>query len=62
MLTRVIKVGGSLLDWPPLPRAIGSWLATQPAALNVLICGGGPLAETIRRADRDFRLGDETAH
>jgi 5-(aminomethyl)-3-furanmethanol phosphate kinase len=62
MLTRIVKVGGSLLGWPPLRDVLRTWLASEPAALNVLVCGGGSLVEVIRRADRDFSLGDETSH
>jgi aspartokinase-like uncharacterized kinase len=59
---RIVKVGGSLLDWPPLPRALRTWLDEQPAAKNVLICGGGPFTNAIREADRVFALGETTAH
>jgi dihydroneopterin aldolase len=59
---RIVKVGGSLLDWPPLPRALRTWLDDQPAARNVLICGGGPFTNAIREADRVYALGETTAH
>jgi aspartokinase-like uncharacterized kinase len=62
MNLRIVKVGGSLLDWAPLPQALNQWLNGQPAAANVLIAGGGELAEAIRRADQLFGLGAETAH
>jgi aspartokinase-like uncharacterized kinase len=62
MSLRIIKIGGSLLDWPALPRALRSWLAEQPAAWNVLVCGGGSFADLVRNADGIFGLGDEAAH
>ncbi len=59
---RVIKLGGSLLDWPELPAAFASWLAMQPPAANVVVVGGGTIVESLRTLDRAISLGDEAAH
>jgi 5-(aminomethyl)-3-furanmethanol phosphate kinase len=62
----VIKVGGSLLDWPELPGRLTEFLesrrASMPAERTVLIAGGGPAADLIRVLDRIHGLGDQTAH
>jgi len=62
--SRVVKVGGSLLDWPRLPVALSEWLEQQSprAATTLLIAGGGSLVDAIREADRQFELNDEAAH
>jgi len=59
---RIVKVGGSLFDWPELPLALCQWLAAQSPDHNVLVAGGGALADVIRQADATHRLGEPTAH
>jgi 5-(aminomethyl)-3-furanmethanol phosphate kinase len=60
--TRVIKLGGSLLDFGELMGELRRWLATQPPARNLLVVGGGSLADAVRRADRLHGLGETAAH
>jgi aspartokinase-like uncharacterized kinase len=55
---RVIKFGGSLLDWPESPLQLRRWMAEQPAARNVLIVGGGERVERLRTSN----LPAESAH
>lgn len=62
----IVKVGGSLLDWPELPRRLTEFLEAQrrrePGIRPILLCGGGPFAEAVRHLDRVHRLGDLAAH
>ena len=62
----VVKVGGSLLDWSELPRRLIQFLEQQqakdPEFRPVLLCGGGPFADSVRRLDRTHHLGDFAAH
>jgi len=58
---RVAKVGGSLLDLPQLPTVLRTWFDGQPGT-NVLVGGGGPLADFIRRADERFEIGETNSH
>jgi aspartokinase-like uncharacterized kinase len=62
MHRRVIKLGGSLLDFGGLQAALREWLALQPPAANVLIVGGGPLVDVVHDLDRRLGLGEEAAH
>lgn len=59
---RVVKMGGSLLDFAALPQAFRNWLTTQPRARNVLIVGGGEWVESVRTAQRRFPIDDAFCH
>lgn len=59
---RIIKLGGSLLDWPELPQRFRRWLASQSPASNVIIVGGGPIVDGLRSVDRAHRLSVEASH
>jgi aspartokinase-like uncharacterized kinase len=59
---RVIKLGGSLLDWPEFPGQLRHWLNRQSAAANLMLIGGGELVEAIRKLDAAHSLGEKNAH
>lgn len=60
--TRVIKVGGSLLDLPDLGDRILDWIEHQPPAYSLLISGGGKLVAAIRNQHTSQPLDDQTSH
>ena len=60
MLT-VVKVGGSLYDWPELRPRLGEYLASLGGA-KIVVPGGGPFADAARRLDAAHSLGDPAAH
>ena len=41
---RIVKVGGSLLDFPQLVPSLERFLGCQSPAATVMVCGGGPWA------------------
>lgn len=58
----IIKVGGSLLDWPDLPGRLSPILAARAKGPIFLLAGGGPAADWIRAVDAKHHLGQERAH
>src|SRR6266852_7979601 len=58
----VVKVGGSLFDWPALGLQLESWLKTVASNKVLLVPGGGPTVDGIRNFDRQHGLGEESAH
>lgn len=59
---RVVKLGGSLLNWPGLLGALSAWAESNAGWRNVVIVGGGALVDTIRQTDQAHQLGQEQAH
>ncbi len=59
---RVIKLGGSLLDWPELPAALRRWRQLQPPMRDLMIVGGGAWADLVRDAHVRYRLDEEQCH
>jgi aspartokinase-like uncharacterized kinase len=60
--TRVIKLGGSLLDLPDLAGQLKAWLARQPLARNLIVTGGGRFVDELRRLDRLHHPSQESCH
>jgi 5-(aminomethyl)-3-furanmethanol phosphate kinase len=58
----VVKVGGSLLDWPDLPDRFSSCLEDRRADRLVVIVGGGRIADVLRDLDACHSLGEARSH
>ena len=59
---RVVKLGGSLLDWDALPQQLRRWLALGQPARTLLVVGGGRWVDAVRREDVRRHLDERTAH
>lgn len=58
---QVVKIGGSLLDLPDLPKRLDALRRALEGPALYLV-GGGETAEVVRRFDRDHHLGDQASH
>jgi len=58
----VVKVGGSLLEWPELRPRLLQWLKPRREQQVVFIAGGGAMVNAIRRADAAHALGERLSH
>jgi aspartokinase-like uncharacterized kinase len=58
----IVKVGGSLYDWPELGERLRAWLITLDVERVLLVPGGGGTADVIRTLDRVHHLGEDASH
>ena len=59
---RVIKLGGSLLDWQQLSARFRDWMNAQSPALNLLLVGGGEVVERFRKLDQLHHFDPQFVH
>jgi 5-(aminomethyl)-3-furanmethanol phosphate kinase len=62
MTSLVVRVGGSLYDWPELGPRLARWLTEKTSHDTLLVPGGGMFTDQVRRLAELHRLDDETAH
>lgn len=58
----ILKVGGSLLDWPEFKPRLAGLLEILQGRSGLLIIGGGDAADVVRRWDIQHSLSIELAH
>ncbi len=58
----VVKVGGSLLDFPALVPALREWLASWPMFPVVLVWGGGAWVDFVRELYQRYALDENETH
>jgi aspartokinase-like uncharacterized kinase len=62
VLTRVIKLGGSLLELSDWAERLRRWLDAQELSTNLIVVGGGERVDGLRREQAAAGLSDELAH
>ncbi len=58
----VVKVGGSLYDWPGLGPALRAFAAALEPAPVLLVPGGGDFADAVRKLHAVHGLTEEQSH
>ncbi len=58
----VVKVGGSLYDHPRLGPGLRAYLASLASSPVLLVPGGGPFADAVRKLDAIHGLGEQRSH
>jgi 5-(aminomethyl)-3-furanmethanol phosphate kinase len=61
-LLRVGKVGGSLFDFPGLATRLTAWIEAHARERVLLIPGGGPTADSVRKLQAIHQFDDDKAH
>jgi len=62
MKRRVVKLGGSLLELRELAAKLKFWLHENGNMQNVIVVGGGDIANVIRRLDRTHGFLSQQSH
>ena len=57
----VVKLGGSLFDYPKLSEWL-KILSEEGAGKVVIVPGGGPFADQVRDAQKQWKFNDQQAH
>jgi aspartokinase-like uncharacterized kinase len=59
---RVVKIGGSLLDFELFSERIQDWLQRHPEMKTVFVVGGGNRADQVRQWEQRFALEVTESH
>ena len=57
----IVKLGGSLFDYPKLSEWL-KILSDEGAGKVVIVPGGGPFADQVRDAQKQWKFNDQQAH
>ncbi len=58
----IVKLGGSLLDWPGTPSRLAEILASPDTLRPLVIVGGGPTADIVRTWHSSHQLAENQGH